>query len=227
VRCALPYPIRYRPDAALNPAVFHDAMPASTIKPIMAGGVPVRPRRRRRWLASELADVARTPDAVPSIASLRGQLARSDSARFLDRMFCADRDFAPCARPWAIQAAASAFGWNDGCAAASESCGRRDLLFGAGAEARADGGRARSRSRFRTAACWPSPPAIVRRVPADARARASTSRRSSAARPAPRRQGVPTATTWEKCGRRQDRRHRRGRLGQGHARAERARRARA
>ena len=32
----MPYPIRYRPDALLNPAVFHDAMPASTIKPIMA-----------------------------------------------------------------------------------------------------------------------------------------------------------------------------------------------
>jgi cell division protein FtsI/penicillin-binding protein 2 len=32
----LPYPVQYRPDALLNPAVFHDAMPASTIKPIMA-----------------------------------------------------------------------------------------------------------------------------------------------------------------------------------------------
>jgi len=32
----IPYPIRYRPDALLNPAVFLDAMPASTIKPIMA-----------------------------------------------------------------------------------------------------------------------------------------------------------------------------------------------
>ena len=26
----LPYPIRYRPDALLNAAVYHDAMPAST-----------------------------------------------------------------------------------------------------------------------------------------------------------------------------------------------------
>jgi hypothetical protein len=32
----MPYPIRYRPDALLNAAVFHDAMPASTIKPILA-----------------------------------------------------------------------------------------------------------------------------------------------------------------------------------------------
>jgi len=31
----LPYAPRYRPDALLNPAVFHDAMPASVIKPIM------------------------------------------------------------------------------------------------------------------------------------------------------------------------------------------------
>ena len=32
----LPYPVRYRPDALKNAAVFHDAMPGSTIKPIMA-----------------------------------------------------------------------------------------------------------------------------------------------------------------------------------------------
>ncbi|MEO6362608.1 MAG: hypothetical protein ABIO71_05235, partial [Caldimonas sp.] len=29
----LPFPARFRPDALLNPAVYHDAMPASTIKP--------------------------------------------------------------------------------------------------------------------------------------------------------------------------------------------------
>ena len=136
----LPYPIRYRPDALLNPAVFHDAMPASTIKPIMASAFLSDPVVGQRWLAAEQADAARAPTAMPSVSSLRGQLARSDSARFLDRMFCGERDFAPCARPWAIQAAAGAFGWNDGCASASELCGRRDLLFGAGAEARADGG---------------------------------------------------------------------------------------
>jgi hypothetical protein len=33
-------------------------------------------------------------------------------------------------RPWAVQAAAASFGWNDGCAVASSDCGKRDLLFG-------------------------------------------------------------------------------------------------
>ena len=136
----LPYPIRYRPDALLNPAVFHDAMPASTIKPIMAAAFLSDRVAGPRWLAAEQAEATRTPNAVPSVSSLRGQLARSDSARFLDRMFCGERDFAPCARPWAVQTEAGAFGWNDGCAGGSESCGRRDLLFGAGVEARADGG---------------------------------------------------------------------------------------
>ena len=46
----LPYPIRYRPDALLNPAVFHDAMPASVIKPIMAAAF-LSDRGRRRALA--------------------------------------------------------------------------------------------------------------------------------------------------------------------------------
>ena len=43
----LPYPVQYRPDALLNPAVYHDAMPASTIKPIMAAAFLSDPRRRR------------------------------------------------------------------------------------------------------------------------------------------------------------------------------------
>jgi hypothetical protein len=55
---------------------------------------------------------------------------RSNSARFLDRMFCADKGFVPCDRPWEIQSMALAFGWNGGCATASEECGKRDLLFG-------------------------------------------------------------------------------------------------
>jgi cell division protein FtsI/penicillin-binding protein 2 len=55
---------------------------------------------------------------------------RSDSARFLDRMFCFDKAFANCARPWNVQAEASAFGWNAGCNDAREDCGKRDLLFG-------------------------------------------------------------------------------------------------
>ena len=69
-------------------------------------------------------------DGVPARDSLRGQLMRSDSARFLDRMFCSEIGFAACQRPWEVQAAASAFGWNAGCAEGREACGKADLLFG-------------------------------------------------------------------------------------------------
>jgi hypothetical protein len=124
----LPYPIRYRPDALLNAAVFHDAMPASVIKPIMASAFLADPEVGSRWLASERAEMQRTP--WPTRDSLRGQLMRSDSARFLDRMFCADRNFAHCRRPWEVQATAAAFGWNSDCAEARDDCGKRDLLFG-------------------------------------------------------------------------------------------------
>jgi hypothetical protein len=126
----LPYPVRYRPDALQNPAVFVDAMPASTIKPIMAAAFLSDPHVGARWLAIERAEMARAGNGVPSAQSLRGQLMRSDSGRFLDRMFCADKDFTACARPWAIQAQALAFGWNGGCAQPREDCGKRDVLFG-------------------------------------------------------------------------------------------------
>jgi hypothetical protein len=69
-------------------------------------------------------------DGTPARDSLRGQLMRSDSARFLDRMFCLDKGFAACRRPWDVQAAATAFGWNAGCSAADLDCGKQDLLFG-------------------------------------------------------------------------------------------------
>ena len=124
----LPYPIRYRPDALLNAAVFHDAMPASVIKPIMATAFLADAEVGSRWLAVERAEMQRTP--WPARDSLRGQLMRSDSARFLDRMFCADHKFANCRRPWEVQAAAAAFGWNADCADARDDCGKRDLLFG-------------------------------------------------------------------------------------------------
>jgi len=128
----LPYPVRYRPDALLNPAVFHDAMPASTIKPIMAAAFLSDPEVGARWLAAERAAMQRS--AAPARDSLRSQLLRSDSARFLDRMFCLDKGFARCDRPWAVQAAASAFGWNADCsdsdADARPDCGKHDLLFG-------------------------------------------------------------------------------------------------
>jgi len=124
----LPYPIRYRPDALLNAAVYHDAMPASVIKPIMATAFLADPEVGARWLAAERAELQRT--AWPTRDSLRGQLMRSDSARFLDRMFCADKGFVNCPRPWNVQATAAAFGWNGDCADAHDDCGKRDLLFG-------------------------------------------------------------------------------------------------
>src|SRR5207245_4256978 len=124
----LPYTPRYRPDALLNAAVFHDAMPASVIKPIMAEAFLTDPEVGARWLAAERAGM-RNP-GTPAIDSLRGQLMRSNSARFLDRMFCADQGFAHCERPWRVQAMAAAFGWNGGCATPRDDCGKRDLLFG-------------------------------------------------------------------------------------------------
>jgi hypothetical protein len=125
----MPYPIRYDPDALRNPAVYHDAMPASTIKPMMAAAFLSDPIVGKAWLAAERAQMQRTP--WPTRDSLRGQLMRSDSARFLDRMFCLDRKPADCRRPWDVQAVTLAFGWNTGCAdVAREGCGRRELLFG-------------------------------------------------------------------------------------------------
>jgi hypothetical protein len=114
----LPYPIRYRPDALLNAAVFHDAMPASTIKPIMAAAFLSDPDVGARWLAAERAEIARSATTLPSAPSLRAQLMRSDSARFLDRMFCADKGFGPCARPWSVQAKPPRSGGTPVCAAA-------------------------------------------------------------------------------------------------------------
>src|SRR3954469_4322576 len=55
---------------------------------------------------------------------------RSDSARFLDRMFCGEQNLAACGRPWEVQEAARAFGWNAGCREGNGSCGKAALLFG-------------------------------------------------------------------------------------------------
>jgi cell division protein FtsI/penicillin-binding protein 2 len=123
----LPYPVRYRPDALLNQAVYHDAMPGSVVKPIMASAFLTDPAVGARWLAAERTEMARTP--WPTRDSLRGQLMRSDSARFLDRMFCADQSFVRCDRPWQVQSAAATIGWNNACDSASEDCGKRDLLL--------------------------------------------------------------------------------------------------
>ncbi len=124
----LPFAARFRGDALLNPAVYHDAMPASTIKPIMATAFLADPQSGARLLASEREQMRRA--GVPARESLRGQLMRSDSARFLDRMFCSDTAFAACRRPWQVQSTALAFGWNAGCSAGLDSCGKADLLFG-------------------------------------------------------------------------------------------------
>ena len=123
----LPYPVQYRPDALLNPAVFHDAMPASTVKPIMAAAFLSDPEVGARWLAAEQAAMKR--DAAGARQPAR-QLLRSDSARFLDRMFCSEKAFADCRRPWQVQAAASAFGWNAGCLDGRSDCGSATCLRG-------------------------------------------------------------------------------------------------
>ena len=129
----LPYPIRYRPDALLNAAVYHDAMPASVIKPIMAAAFLSDSDVGAAWLAAERAGMRRP--GTPTLDSLRGQLMRSNSARFLDRMFCADQGFVRCRRPWDVQAMALAFGWNGGCVDPRDDCGKRDLLFGRAVDA--------------------------------------------------------------------------------------------
>ena len=135
----LPYPVRYRPDALLNPAVYHDAMPASTIKPIMAAAfLNDGSEQGRRWLAAERAALAQP--GTPARQSLRGELLRSDSARFLDRMLCIDGGPQPCRRPWDVQAAALALGWDAACAPGTGQCGRHDLLFGRAIDARAADG---------------------------------------------------------------------------------------
>ena len=135
----LPYVPRYRPDALLNAAVFHDAMPASVIKPIMAEAFLTDPAVGARWLAAERAAM-RNP-GMPSVDSLRGELMRSNSARFLDRMFCAEHSFSNCQRPWEVQAMAAGFGWNGGCVTPRDDCGKRDLLFGRAVDAGAEDGQ--------------------------------------------------------------------------------------
>ena len=135
----LPYPIRYRPDALLNPAVYHDAMPASVIKPIMAAAFLSDPDVGARWLAAEQAAMQRP--GSPSPDSLRGQLMRSNSARFLDRMFCADQAFAELprgrgtSRRWRSPSAGTA-----AAPTRASDCGKRDLLFGRAVDASDESG---------------------------------------------------------------------------------------
>jgi cell division protein FtsI/penicillin-binding protein 2 len=114
-------------------------MPGSVIKPIMAAEFLTDPDVGAKWLAAERTAM-QTP-GTPAADTMRGQLMLSNSARFLDRMFCADQGFQRCVRPWRIQAMASAFGWDGGCATPREDCGKRDLLFGRAAGIGAESGR--------------------------------------------------------------------------------------
>ncbi|WP_119157747.1 hypothetical protein [Caldimonas tepidiphila] len=143
----LPYPVRYRPDALLNPAVFHDAMPASVIKPVMASAFLSDPEVGARWLDAERR-AQQQQAGLPQLGPLGAELMRSDSARFLDRLFCAERGYADCERPARVQRAAAALGWNAGCTDALAGCGTRDLLFGRAPGADAEGGRVQPLANF-------------------------------------------------------------------------------
>lgn len=124
----LPWTPAYRPDLLENPAVFYEAMPASTVKPIMASAFLTDGAYGERLLRQEVLAQAAQPNRAP-VGGLRYELLKSDSQGFLDRMFCSEKGFVDCQRPWHIQHTASAMGWNTSCAD-SASCGQRDILFG-------------------------------------------------------------------------------------------------
>ncbi|MBL6986265.1 MAG: hypothetical protein ISR72_04315 [Methylobacter sp.] len=118
-----PFRPRYDPDSLLNHALFTDAMPASTIKPILALGL--------------LTD---NPDYRVGAArdSLWRDLKTSNSRAFLDRLFCG-REVTPeliwqstaCKRLQGVQQAARQVGWNLQCLEqGSADCARLDVLFG-------------------------------------------------------------------------------------------------
>lgn len=134
----LPWLPSYRPDSLENPAVFLDAMPASTVKPIMAAAFLGDGAYGAKLLALETAAAKR--NAPPAAGELRRQLAHSDSHTFLDRMFCHENGYADCRRPWVIQNTADAFGWNADCQPGSANCGKHDLLFGRAPEEVAENG---------------------------------------------------------------------------------------
>jgi hypothetical protein len=66
----------------------------------------------------------------PAFLRLQDELKGSDSAAFLDRMFCVDKGWTGCDRPLAVQQAALQFGWDAGCQEPSFRCGRLNVLFG-------------------------------------------------------------------------------------------------
>lgn len=112
---------RFNPDMLLNHALFSDAMPASTIKPILALGF------------------LETPGYTVDQAELTRQLQVSDSPGFLDRLFCLDSgDAENCHRIAQAQKAASQLGWNPGCIRGGMDCGFGEVLFGRPATERLD-----------------------------------------------------------------------------------------
>ena len=113
-----PFRPRYDTDRLYNHALYVDAMPASTVKPIMA-------------LAFLLDNPAYR--SGPALQELWLDLKTSNSEAFLDRLFCKDANWLwqDCHRPQQTQAVANALGWNLGCAKdASADCARLDVLFG-------------------------------------------------------------------------------------------------
>ncbi len=110
----VPQTARYWPDKLLNHAVYIDAMPASTIKPILALGL------------------LQTPGYGYADAELTRELKKSDSVAFLARMFCLDRrcDGQNAERLLQAQQAALALGWNRDCRSDSRYCGFSELLLG-------------------------------------------------------------------------------------------------
>lgn len=137
----LPWTPTYRPDMLENPALFHDAMPASTIKPIMAAAFLGDGAYGGELLAREHLG------GKPAPRELRYELMKSDSASFLDRMFCNEKNFDDCLRPWQVQRVAGALGWNKACEDGNIHCGKRDVLFGYGRDGESELGMLVPRGR--------------------------------------------------------------------------------
>jgi Penicillin binding protein transpeptidase domain len=109
-----------RPDALRNHAVFSDYMPGSTVKPIMASVFFEDPRT--------------------DVKQLSLWLAKSDSNRFNDELFCLNNPKGQlCDRPARVQQRASHLGWNVDCnETASFRCAKSDMLFGRRLSSRLD-----------------------------------------------------------------------------------------
>ncbi len=122
----LPFAPAYKPDRLRNHALFTDAMPASTIKPIMALGFLQDETYRKKLMTSKL-------DARTDFTVMQNDLKVSYSVGFLNRMFCQDHTppWVACERPKLVQSAAAQLGWNLGCTdTATPECGGLDVLFG-------------------------------------------------------------------------------------------------